>query len=294
MALDLTLLAFSRNRAAQADLLLRSIARHVHLPHDVHLLHCASGDEYAAGYEILFREHPSVRAWDEAAHTVDEVLRTLLATETRLLFGMLVDDDLLIRDIRPEDRPLQRLAEDRRIATASLRLAPHKTWSQTHDRPMRVPPIRDGAVDLGSPRPWVVRRVRSALRALRLLPRNRPDYGCWRVPFAVCGNLYVRERLRAFAECLPRFEHVTSVEPSLCKHRRHWDGPLRATLYEEERLVNLVMNNVDSQGERYPHPGFSVADMNRRYLDGARLRGDSFEGGRFPSCHVETEPRFDR
>ena len=112
------------------------------------------------------------------------------------------------------------------------------------------------------------------------------------MPFSADGNLYRTDRFRAFLDRVPRLEHVTSVEPQLTKHTFLWDGPVLGALYEEERLVNLVMNNVDSMGERYPHPGHSVAEANRRYLAGERMDYAPYDGASFNACHIEVAPRF--
>lgn len=288
-----TLLVFSMDRAAQADQLLRSIRAHVRFPHAVHVLYRASETSYAAGYERLFAEHDHVVAHDEATTDVDIVLRRVLAAADTSLFGMCVDDDVMIRDVRADDAPLRRLTQDPHISCASLRLAPHKTWSQTHGRPMQVPRIDDGVVDLAPRRSLPERGARKLLRALGVLSEARKaHHGCWRVPFSVCGNLYRTERFQAFCDKLPPFEHVTSVEPQLGKRRRLWGGPMHTAIYDEERLVNVVMNNVDTQGARYPHPGHSVADMNARYLEGGRLDLTPYDNGTFSACHVEAEPCF--
>ena len=293
--MDAQLVVFSRNRAVQADLLLRSLTAHFQVPHRVHLVYRASDADFAAGYARLLRDHPHVEAIDEDSTGIDRSLRGVLEGTSADLFGMLVDDDLLIRNVRPDDAPLQRLASDPSVMTVSLRLAPHKTWSHTHQRPMAVPPLDDGVCDFAPRRAWIVRRHIRVMRGLdRLLRRAKPHLGCWQIPFSVDGNLHRLERFRSFCRRLPPFDHATSVEPLLNRHRAQWEGLLRGAFYPQERLVNLVMNNVDDQGARYPHPGHDPATANTRYLQGERLDGTAYEGGTFKACHVDADPHFVR
>ncbi len=291
--MDAEFLIFSKDRAAQADQLLRSLAAHVGLPYRAHLLYCASTPAFAAGYAQLFAEHPAVEPLDEGQTTVDAAVRRVVQNADARIFGMFVDDDVLIRDVQPEDAPLLALTSDESVACVSLRLAPHKLHSQTHGRAMRAPAIRAGTFDFDPRRSWRYRKQRHIANAWqRLRGRPTPYDGCWQVPFSVDGNLYLLERFREFCAGVPPFPHATAVEPVLMKHRRSWPGPLRGALYPEERLVNLVMNNVDSAGERYPHPGHSIAEANARYLAGERLDSSPFEHGHFDACHVETAPIF--
>ena len=284
---------FSKDRACQADQLCRSMAAHLQCEHRVHLIYFSSGGDYDEGYHQLLREHPQVEGVRENDSSLDGILRAIIEGADAKYFAMLVDDDVFVRSVSLEDPPWQRLEQDARIACVSLRLAPHKTYCQPLGWRQYVPRIRDGVFDFQFPWPWW---TYLKVRLLRLAGvdrrRLRNFHGDWRTPFSVDGNVYQLQRFRQFCRSLPRLEHATDVEPIMMKFRHEWDGPLWGAFYEQERLLNLVMNNVDSQGARYPHPGHSTEDMNAMYLSGWRLDYQQYERQIYNACHVEAAPEY--
>ncbi len=291
--MDIHFVVFSKDRACQADQLLRSMAAHVRCEYRVHLIHLSSGDQYDKGYQQLLREHPHVEGVREDESSLDKILRGIIETADAKYFAMLVDDDVFVRHVSLQDPPWQRWEQDARIACMSLRLAPHKTYCQPLGWRMHVPKIRGGVFDFQASKPWRKHILFELLRRIGVPQRKlRNFFGDWKIVFSVDGNVYELTQFRKFCRKLPPFEHATQIEPLLYDFQQEWDGPLWGTLYEQERLLNLVMNNVDSQGARYPHPGHSVEDMNAMYLAGWRLDYQRFEQQTYNACHVEADPEY--
>ena len=184
------------------------------------------------------------------------------------------------------------MQRDPRIACVSLRLAPHKNYCHPRGWNSYVPSVRGGVFSFRKRRPWLQHLKHVFVKWATRDPRKLRNFGDWRVTFSLDGNVFERERFCKFCSKLPPFDYVTEVEPLLMRHEQEWDGPLLGTLYDRERVINLVMNNVDSLGARYPHPGFSTAEMNAMYLAGRRLDWSPYALKSFAACHIEVSPRY--
>ena len=107
---------------------------------------------------------------------------------------------------------------EERIACASLRLSPRKSWSQPHARAIRVPRVVDGAFDMAPRLPYPRRRRTRLGRQLyrwhrqltHLLGIRRREHGAWGVPFSSDGNLYRTDRYRAFLGRAPRLRQLAT------------------------------------------------------------------------------------
>lgn len=89
-------LVFSKNRAAQLDLLLRTLERHAgQLYDEITVLWTGSSAEYQRGYGLVFCEHPRVRFTYE--HSFELQVREWLAAAGETV-SFLVDDDVFYRD----------------------------------------------------------------------------------------------------------------------------------------------------------------------------------------------------
>jgi hypothetical protein len=98
-------LVFSRDRAAQLDLLLRSIEKHgPWLYKTVTVLHTFSSPEFGLGYRDVIAEHPWVRFVPEVNFESD--VRNWLERHTGETVSFLVDDCVFYRDAyQPEMLP---------------------------------------------------------------------------------------------------------------------------------------------------------------------------------------------
>lgn len=95
-------LVFSKDRAAQLDLLLRSIQRHApNLYSSLAVLYTGSSADYLRGYQQCFVEHPEAKFVLE--HNFETQVRYWLSVYTYRPISFLVDDDVFYRDVPDGD-----------------------------------------------------------------------------------------------------------------------------------------------------------------------------------------------
>jgi len=91
-------LVFSKDRAAQLDLLLRSIRRHApSLYQSLTVLYTGSSADYLRGYQVCFAEHEEAKFILE--HDFEVQTRLWLDFEMIDYVSFLVDDDVFYRDV---------------------------------------------------------------------------------------------------------------------------------------------------------------------------------------------------
>ncbi len=259
----LSLTIFSKNRACQLDLLLRSIRRFLTGGAlRISVLYAAEGEDFDAGYALTQREHPDVEYVRERPGEFRSQTLGLLDAGYEL-GGFLVDDDVFKAPIGPGDRELAALRERAEVTFVSLRLGPEITYSY--------------ALDLVTGHPWLgFGKVRTWS-----WPRARGDWG---YPMSLDGNLFrmpeLVERTRSLDFHSPNtLEGALSLQPL---------GGRMGVCFERARLVNVPANRVQDEVPNRSG-GVTVELLNRRFLDGGRIALEPVLGVRNNAPHWELE-----
>lgn len=233
-------LIFSRDRAAQLDLLLRSLAVNTVADRTV-VLWRGSDVRFRTGYDVVESEWPSVYMINDHAGFEGLVRWTLdHCRDERTL--LLCDDDVLVRPWRewrywPET-----------LLCFSLRLGTNT-----------VVQYPTGATQLwpGGFYPW-------------LQERDNGDFG---YPGSLDGHQFRTEDLRRMLAGRS-FPNPTALECALvegCLALAH-ERPM-ISVYSEQRLVGLPLNRVSEQSnvKHLDDPVYSAAALNERFLAGERI-----------------------
>ncbi len=250
--------AFSKNRAAQLDLLLRSIERNME-PEDTKVIWRATNDELECGYgKVVSLPHVElVRETD-----FNDDLRHALVECRSETVTFFCDDDIVFRPV-PDPA---RLLDDDQVLTVCLYLG-------------------RGNVKMDIPKGFPVWRWRK-------LPRH--DFG---FPTAIDGNTYrVKDVLALIGgDNIPNptmLETVMALRVEGIASQR----PLM-TSFEEQCLVGVSVNRVsDQSGVHFglTHPQTTV-ELNDRFLAGERIDLEALDFSGVNSCHHEIsfvwEPR---
>jgi hypothetical protein len=284
--MSLNAVVFSFDRAAQLELLLRSLRENVaeYSEIAISVLFKTTHAESAAAYDEVSQLHPEVEFASESdpreVPLQSQILR-LLDRRPRDHFAFFVDDDVIIEPFSLADAEFARLANPE-ILSLSLRLHPG-VWHCQPTGAMSRPPI------MISNRVWNLER-RKAFGSSWLEKRwrrlSRFPKGDWSCRFSLDGNIYDYERFRAHFGAFEGFDHVTEIEPTMSRQRA-WAS--RLTCYARPRLVNLAMNRVDVRHE-YPCAELSAEEMNAEFRKGFRLDYEHLRGRRFRACHLLEEP----
>jgi hypothetical protein len=256
-----SLTVFSKNRACQLDLLLRSVRRFV-AGARVAVLWAAGGDDFEAGYELARAEHPDVEYVREQPGRFREQTVELLDPGSEL-GGFLVDDDVFKAPVAGDDRELAALRERREVTFVSLRLGPEIIYSYALELATGHPWLGFGRV-----RTWSWRRAR----------------GDWGYPMSLDGNLFRMSELAERVRSL-EFDSPNTLEGALSRE------PLagaRGVCFERARLVNVPANRVQVEVPNRS-AAVSVESLNRRYLDGGRIMLEPILGVRNTAPHYELE-----
>ena len=284
--MSIAVVIFSKDRAAQLDLLLRSWSEQVPEWPDfaVSVLYKSTAPDYDRGYEVVKRQFPTVffQPEDPNASFKAQVL-ALIEREERELFHFLADELVFLRGFRTTDEPFQILRRRRDVAAVALRMSPRVDYSQPLGLRTPPPPHR-GNLWTWQPRPLWAERV------TRLFGVHSAR-GDWCLQLNVDGNTFRYRQLAAHFRTLPEINGLNHLETVFLTNPMR-DAPYLVS-YPESRLINLALNRVDTHSS-YPFAGHSAEAFNARYLAGERLSYTSLLGLQHNACHIIVEPEWFR
>ncbi len=263
---------FSRDRPAQLDATLRSLALQCH--DSAQLAQCvlyhATSPRYQALYRRLADEHP------EATLIVERDFRTdlirLLEPWRHVLF--LVDDNLFVRPFSISEM-VGALEAVPCALGFSLRLGRNISYCYPLDQPQPLPP-------LGEVHPGVL-RYRWVGAAL--------DFG---YPIELSSSLYRTRDLAPLLTAL-RYRNPNTLEAALAGQRRQFAATRDELLLFEQSVtfctpINVVQDEFRNRaGLRHPA---SVDELAERFERGERIDVAAYASFVPRSCHEEVELRW--
>ncbi len=280
--MSVAVVIFSKNRAAQLDLLLRSWSEQVpEWPQfAVSVLYKSTAPEFDRGYEIVKKDFPTVFFQPEdSSRSFKAHVVALIEREERELFHFLADELVFLRGYSTSDAPFQLLRQRSDIAAVALRMNPGINFSQPLNLRTPPPPHR-GNIWTWKSRPlWLERITRIfGVHSAR---------GDWRLQVNVDGNVFRYPQFLTYFKSLAEIDGLNKLETMFVNHAM----PLTPYLvcYPESRLINLALNRVDTHSW-YPMAGHTAEDFNRRYLAGERLSYQKLIGLQHNACHIIIDP----
>lgn len=255
----LNIIIFSKDRAAQLDLLIRSMERYFSdfSNYPVTVLYTASSDFFSQGYVEFQQRHPYIKLTREKNFKQD-LCGVFDCSFSYTVFG--VDDDVFLNTFSVQDKEMQLFAENIDISCLSLRLHDKVTYCYTENRPVRRPKI-------SAYNTWLW----------------RGQQGDWGYPMAIDFTVFRSEDLIESISNLS-YSNPNTFEGSLANR-----CPVKGSLmlcYDEPRIVGIPINKVQTaNGNRCGK--ISAESLNDRYLKGEQicLDGIVFNGKNAP--HIE-------
>lgn len=255
---------FSRDRACQLDLLLRSLDQNAPEAFETHVIWRASSGSYTDGYGRCMAEHPRTRFQREDG----------LVYQTRWLIGkseghvaFFTDDDVLFRPL-PAGALHEHALNREDVLAFSLRLGENTTFCYPHARRQKVPRVRwNGDLWLWN---W---------------QEADQDFA---YPCSLDGHIFRRGDLLGMIDG-QHFSSPNFLEDVLVTAAEDLKRPLMAS-YPESKLVGIPANKVSEThvgnraGEQHP---MSAADLNRRYLAGERIDPSAMDFSGVRGAHHE-------
>ena len=261
-----SLLVFSKDRAAQLDLLLNSIARNTHSIGTVSVLWKASTPEFETAYKILQEERPDV-IWIKEFDFKRNVYYMLeWASE---YFAFATDDDILYREFNVDGDELEHLFNSHNIACLSMRLGWNCTVQYNYSGEKSVFPrsvIRSGQFYI-----WDHRYV---------------GRGNFAYKWSVDGHIMSKT---SFIPVLNTIEFVGPNEMEGKLSMKMSMGPPNMSGVEHSVIVNTPTNRVQNAaanraGEVY---GKTADELNKLFLQGKRIVYDKIDFSGICGCHQE-------
>lgn len=254
---------FSKNRAMQLDLLLRSLQLHCLVPHRVFVAWTNSPGIHRQAAAELAKAYPDVTFIDDAMYggpgrTVDTLMDEQYGDKTMLL----VDDAVLRAPIRPSDPPFQRLEADPTVEQISTRLYRNITTCYALGTRQSVP--KD--IDRG------------------IFQWRHASVGDWNYPASIDGGIWLTSWLRRRLEEID-WNTPNELEAQLAV-KSHHAKPLMALYPDFAPLLTIPANRVQHQ---FPnrHGGGSIDDLCSQYLEGKRIDLEPFKTLQNTAVHVE-------
>jgi GT2 family glycosyltransferase len=255
------LVAFSKDRPAQLDLLLRSIERFVPSGAQTAVVYTASEELHDRGYAVVRDAHPWAQWVDEREAGGFRAATLGLVAEAGERIGFLVDDIVFTHPLDVDAAPLAALDADPEVLCCSLRLDPGKTYCYALDRPMTPPPATTWH--------WMGME------------------GDWGYPMSLDGHIFRTAQIAPLLERLT-YRNPNELEAALA------EAPLalpKVTCFGVARIVNVPDNRVQDTAPNR-HGGGSAARFTPALLAGCRLDLEPFAGLAVPSVHHEMPLRF--
>ena len=263
----LNIVIFSKDRACQLELLLRSIKIYVDLSEQIRIsvLYTASNAEFDRGYRQLKPMFPGVAFHDERTGPRDFKFKTLCLARTAIPYLMfLVDDDVFKNPFSLADEEFRAFERSSDQVCLSLRLGKHISYCYSMDLPTPPPPFLSEWV-------WEWRGLA----------------GDWGYPMSLDGHVF------RTADILPllnsrHYTNPNTLESALADRPLH---KLKMSCYEQSRVLNLPVNRVKSV---FANRSGNVeqAELNAIFLAKGRIRLEPFDGYVNSSPHQELALEF--
>ncbi len=269
----LNIIVFSKDRAPQLDLLLRTYARHAKpQPAPVNIQYSASTAVHERAYRQVMAHHQAIiaRAAQEAGFK--PTLLTLMKSSNARNVMFLVDDIAFI-----EDFDVDMLSRwETHSSIFSLRLGANIVRSFNNAVDVQAQPSLQHAWVQDQPiLNWSWRR-------------GELD---WNLPVSLDGNVLPAAEILPIIVRQP-IKGPNSLERALGDYRFLFKFR-QGTCYPTSRLVNLPLNTVKTE-RGFDFPNFNVDPeyLAEQYLQGMQLCIDDYGDATPDSCHMEWMPRM--
>jgi len=261
-------IVFSKDRAAQLDLLLTSLAVHNNLFKKPKVIYRTSNIEYEKGYDII-RKYNTAHFQKE-----QNFYRDVMESVKRCgrLFCFMVDDQIWLRSGPTYLQVKQHMDAHPQAVCLSCRLGRNTTYQYQTQRHIELPEF----MEVG---PFL------------LWDRNTcPHRTNFNYPLSVDAHIFRRDEILTLLEQI-RFQQPNQLEGRLQARRFvNHVGPMMLCP-QKSLIVNAVVNRVqDVCANRVGNrPEYKADVMNNRFLSGDRLDLDRTNLKNIAGCHQEID-----
>lgn len=260
-------LVYSRDRAAQLDLCLRSIQENGGgLFYSITVLWTASTNDFLRGYTLCEEQHPTVKFIKET-NLKDQSLQ--LIDKHSPYVCLFTDDDILYREPPDFPTPNHVLEWEPDVACFTLRLGMNINYCYPLDCEQELPAIEKGDGVMF----WEWQK----------------GHLDWGYPGSIDGTVYRTNELLRYLRNR-EFENPSQLEDQLMQAIRFSQSPQFCSSFYDSLVVNVPANRSSSthlnnrHGDTHP---FGLRDLNTEYLEGGRLSLSEMDFSPVNAAHTE-------
>lgn len=267
----INIIIFSKDRAAQLDLLLRSLKQHFkeYALANIYVLYSTSSEEYTLGYNLLQKEFENVSYIDDMKFgSFKSTLINLI--DTRLALTMFLVDDIVLKDtFSINDNEIRLTLEHEQIIATSLRLWKGIEYCYATNQPSPVPN-------------FVKKNIWNWTNAS----------GDWGYPMSVDGNIYrtnfILEKINQI-----EFENPNQLEAGLAS-RPDMQKSYMSCYVEGSKLLNIPANIVQQTYKNRHGNIMSIDVLNQKFINGYRINYMDWLKYKNSTVHVELEYKWSK
>ncbi len=259
----LNIIVFSKDRAAQLELFLRSMKFYFKefSEYKINILYTYSNDKYKEGYDKLFTIHNDSNI-NYIKESQDFKRHVVLLLNQENPYTVFFVDDIVFKNpftLNSKQFKLFTLNED--ILTLSLRLHPYLTYCYAA-RTRQTSPNFDS----------------------NLLFKWQGMQGDYGYPMSLDGHFFRTKEIAAITKVLT-FNNPNSYESILAGYPLN---RLKMICFEESIIVNNPVNRVQTFNNNV-HGNVTALFLNDKFLEDYIIDFEDFKGLKNTSCHQEIE-----
>ena len=278
----ITSVVFSRDRACQLDLMLRSLQKHSR-ELDINVLYLSSNEKFQQGYDKVIEMYPSVNFVNQSSFKSDTMSIIREGGDYTILF---TDDDIVFGDIPPEEN-IQYVFDEVEPMSVSLRLGLNTVMQDPYEKTMADMPRRFDPV--GEFLIWDIRNVGN-FDIIMIVNKMYKQYrACnFTMPVSLDGHIYRKNVLESLLGPL-NFKCPNTMELEMAgRNTAPFETNLMACL-ENSIVVNSPNNKVQTLTGTFAGEIFhlDIEELNEEFLNGKRLDGERVYNINVMGCHQE-------
>ena len=258
----INIIVFSKNRAAQLELFIRSFKKYVANAdnYTIKVIYLCTDDQYEKGYRKLFEMKYSNVEYIRESNFKQNVIETIDKNKKYTVF--FVDDNIFKNPFDFFDEQMEIFNNDKEILCRSLRL--HKNISICYPegkRPINQPVFSDNNTFY-----WM---------------GEQGDYG---YPMSLDGHIFRTEQIYPYVVNL-HYTNPNTMEGMWASR------PMRQPkmiCYDKSIIVNNPCNKVQTVNGNI-HGNVNTIDLNNNFLEGKIISMKNIDGIENISCHQEIE-----
>lgn len=260
----INIIVFSKDRAMQLDLFIRSFQTFVKQQqlYDIKVLYTYSNGKFGLGYDKLIEKNYQNVHFKKENNFKEDVIGLINRENPYSVF--FVDDDVFKEHFDFYDKQMDIFSWNEGILCRSLRLHKNLNYCYTLQLPIKPPAF-------GSDNVFTWRGLKG-------------DYG---YPMSLDGHIFRTKDILHHIDGLD-YKNPNMLEGLMA---RHPGNKSLMICYDKSVIINNPINRVQNISKNI-HGNISAEELNNRFINGEVIKLDNFIGFNNTSCHQEIIPEF--